>query len=102
MSNFIVKNLRGTSGKVCMCGSWLDHWYNATGSRRSTCSVLGCSGGAEVGAHVLEVTTEGGNNRRHWIVPMCNYCNQSGGLLAIDIRVTPISANTQLMGCYAA
>lgn len=76
------------------------HWYRHAGSRRSTCSVIGCSNPATVGAHVHELTSKRGGDWSHWIVPMCHRCNMSPDDLPVDIRVALISANTQAMGCY--
>jgi hypothetical protein len=97
---FMVRNARGTSRRrACDCGTWIDHWYNETGSRRSTCAVLGCSDIATVGAHVVDVSRRGARPH-HWIVPTCHHCNMTGDELAIKISVYLVSANTRLMGCY--
>lgn len=96
----MVRNIRGTAGRFCACGSWLAHWYTETGSSRSTCVVLGCSNEATVGAHVHEITTARGAHWKQYIVPMCHACNMSAEDLEIDSRVTLVSANTQFMGCY--
>jgi hypothetical protein len=103
MADYIlVRNARGTSRRRrCDCGSWLDHWYNETGSFRITCSVLGCSDVATVGAHVVDVSRRG-TKPRHWIVPTCHQCNMASDELAIKVSVALVSANTQLMGCYRA
>lgn len=99
-SNYVVRNVRGTSGRTCACGSWLAHWFTETSSSRATCAVLGCSNEATVGAHVFEVTTVRGGNWKQFIVPMCHACNMSSADLEIDRRVALVSANTAAMGCY--
>lgn len=97
---FIVRNVRGTAGRLCACGSWLDHWYNETRSRRTMCAVLGCANDVAVGAHVHELTTKRGANWEQFIVPLCQPCNMSRDDLLVDVRIELVSANTQLMGCY--
>lgn len=66
------KNKKGTAQRSCKCGSWKQHWINC--SRRkwpATCSVLGCSNIATLGAHIYntdpKVTGE-------YIIPACDKC----------------------------
>lgn len=68
-----VKNLHGTSGKTCSCPgshSWLEHWERIAGHKAKYCAA--CAALAEVGGHVKKV----GNDRSHYIVPLCSACNQ--------------------------
>lgn len=101
MADYIfVQNARGTSRRrACGCGTWIDHWYNETGSLRVTCAALGCSATATVGAHVRDVSRSRAKPR-HWIVPTCHHCNMTRDELAIKIEVDLVSANTQIMKCY--
>lgn len=64
------------------------------------CSIVGCSNGVAVGAHVVAVNIDRGSNFQHWIVPLCHGCNMSADDLVLDSRVALISANTKEMGCY--
>lgn len=99
-THLLVRNLRGTSGRLCLCGSWLDHWYNETRSTRWLCAVLGCSNDATVGAHVQLLDNRGGFE--WWIVPMCKSHNHAWNddEMWLDCRVDGVSANTRMMGCY--
>lgn len=99
-THFLVRNLRSTSHRACTCGTWMDHWYNDTGSSRSTCSVLGCSNEASVGAHVLDM--DGRAGWEEWIVPMCHSHNHHSNdeEMWLDSRIILVSANTKRMGCY--
>ncbi|MCW8113986.1 hypothetical protein [Yersinia intermedia] len=66
-----VKNLNNTAGKVCGCGTWLQHWKNYTKKSNSLCGNLSCGASSEVGAHVKKVGVAG----EHYIVPFCKKCN---------------------------
>jgi hypothetical protein len=69
-----VKNLKNTSGKECAkCDSWLEHWETHTGKTISYCLGKGCSGSADLGAHVKKV---GAGDDSHYIVPLCYECNK--------------------------
>ncbi len=69
-----VKNLTITADKRCTkCDSWLGHWKKHTGKTASFCSGKGCTGAADVGAHVKKVAVDDG---KHYIVPLCYECNK--------------------------
>ncbi len=68
-----VKNLNGTTGLSCGCGSWLAHWRNYAGSSRKICAVKGCGRFATVGAHVK--CTDNRTDNRWWIAPFCKTHN---------------------------
>jgi hypothetical protein len=99
-THLLVRNLRGTSGRLCLCGSWIDHWYNETRSTRWSCAVLGCANDATVGAHVQLLDNRDGFG--WWIVPMCNPHNHTWNAdeMWLDCRVDAVSANARMMGCY--
>jgi hypothetical protein len=98
MAHFWVRNVIGTTGRDCACGTWIDHFHNHTrGSRPSRCPVIRCGGDAVLGAHVTIVDH---GTRHEWIVPMCHGCNQDPDDLLIDGRIDPVPANTQETGCY--
>ena len=85
-----VKNLNGTAGKSCTCpgsGSWLEHWKKKAGHKASLCTALDCKGKAEVGGHVKKV----GEDRSHYIVPLCYSCNRRSD--EFDSYYQLISAN---------
>jgi len=91
--NWKVKNLNGTTGLRCRCGSWLAHWYNYTGSRRRRCAVIGCQRNVEVGAHVLSADRR--TDVKWWIAPFCkthnHYTHNKDVFLKEEIEL--ISAN---------
>jgi hypothetical protein len=85
-----VQNLEQTSSKKSTCcGSWITHYKrnlklpqetNFPCSRKD-CPGLGISAIANVvGAHV-KVT----GSRKHWIVPLCSFCNNQRGKV-LEIR----------------
>jgi len=72
----LVKNLKGTSGKTCKCGSWLDHWKkNSNGiAIPSYCVASGCYKSVEVGGHVKKVGIGDDNS---YIIPICQSHNMT-------------------------
>lgn len=72
-----MKNLNGTTGKECKCGSWLAHWKNIAGiSSTPKCHVMECNAIAEVGAHVILPKMNNESLRRlNYIAPMCKMHN---------------------------
>lgn len=97
-TNHLVLNLNGTARKRCKCGSWLEHWYNATRSARSICATWGCSGDAEVGAHVRDQDNRSGHE--HWIVPLCRGCNNKTEDFFVKNGVFLVPANKAITGCF--
>ena len=93
-TNYCVKNLNGTSDNTPPSGSssWLGMWKDETRSTRKTCSVMGCSKPAEVGAHVQIKDKRCGNS--WYITPTCkghnNYHNTQQ--MYLDSRVTLVPA----------
>ena len=93
-TNFCVKNINGTSKNTHPSGSssWLGQYEKVTGSTRKTCSVMGCSRKAEVGAHVQIKDGRVGNE--WYLTPMCkahnNYHNTQP--MYLDSRVRLVSA----------
>lgn len=87
------KNKRGTSVRSCKCGSWKQHWIN--GSKKAWpkyCCVAGCTGTAEVGAHVYNTSSD---VHGEYIVPTCKGCNARTDEFSLEIGTTLISANKQ-------
>lgn len=95
-----VRNIRGTSWRSCSCGSWIEHYYNATGSRRQICGAYGCGKPAQVGAHVHKIVGRGRADWREYIVPFCHACNMTSDEIDLKVGVILVPANTQVMGCY--
>ena len=94
-TNYLVKNINGTSeerykDQNCRCRSWLAHWRNNTGSDRSTCCVIQCNRGVQVGAHVQIKDGRVGDN--WYIAPFCKKCNNYNNIskMFIDSRTTLI------------
>ncbi len=92
-THYIVKNLHGTTGLTCGCGSWLAHWRNGAFSARESCAVLGCGRAAMVGAHVI--STDRRTDRQWWIAPFCHFHNHHtrDDEFFLDSRITLVSAN---------
>jgi hypothetical protein len=94
-TNFFVRNLNGTSGRRCRCGTWIDHWRRFSNGARITCARLECQNSAILGAHVQIVDRRYG--RDWWIVPLCYACNNrmNDQTMHIDRRTIMISANVR-------
>lgn len=98
-THIFVRNIRGTSNRMCGCRTWLGHWSKATGTIVGRCSVLGCGEPATVGAHVVQL--DGRASWDWWIVPTCHghnhYSNDTGMWLKRGSKLA--SANARRMGC---
>jgi len=86
----IVKNVNGTSGLKCKCGSWLDHWKRFSGQTVNYCVEVGCREKEVLGAHVQRDDIF---DRSWYIVPLCAKHNQQTNSLAISDAVNLVSAN---------
>lgn len=101
-THFIVENIDGTSHlkarQVCGCKDWTTHWRKHTGSRRTTCMVLGCSRPVEVGAHVRLI--DGRRTDAPHIAGLCKGHNHPTQTLemALDARSALIEA-AYIDGC---
>lgn len=83
------KNKKGTSDRTCGCGSWKQHWLNASGEKWPTaCSILGCSNTATLGAHIINSEVSG-----EYIVPACDSCNKLNSEFDLKGGITLVSAN---------
>lgn len=81
-----VKNLNGTSDndpKKKGYSSWKSFWEDKTGREFSSCSCSGCLESASVGAHVQKVSLD---DRKWYIVPLCNSCNVSKKDEVFEVR----------------
>ena len=88
----IVKNINGTSGHICGCVSWLEHWKKfSKQSLLTSCPTKGCSNEIEVGAHVQENRAL---DQKWYIVPLCKECNAKiGDSLDIMDGIALVSAS---------
>ena len=86
-----IRNINGTSGNSCGCGSWLKHWERFSGQRTEFCQAKGCLNGDIVGAHVQkEASTDNG----WYIYPLCNAHNQrTSTSLEVSDNYHLVSAN---------
>jgi len=87
-----VKNKQGTADRKPPAGysSWLEFWEKKRGKKAQDCEVLGCSGKAEVGGHVIRV----GAGSKEYILPMCAACNskpEHDMFKAWDSDLVPVS-----------
>lgn len=66
------RNKAGTADRACSCGSWKDHWLKFSGKPWPLhCSKDGCSGSADVGAHIVNPAL----GKHEYIAPLCLGCN---------------------------
>jgi hypothetical protein len=85
------KNKNGTGNRSCSCGSWKQHWINASGKPwPKECSIQGCTNNATLGAHIINSSVSGER-----IVPACDSCNKLSGEFTLKGGVTLVSANKQ-------
>lgn len=78
------KNKNGIGARTCKCGSWKQHWVNASGkSWPAKCSVVGCNNPAVFGAHIIINS----DVSREYIVPVWDSCNN---------RISPFDQKQEL------
>jgi hypothetical protein len=97
--NWRVKNLNGTTGLRCSCGSWIKHWFKYTKSARKTCAVVGCMQTASVGAHVISCDKR--TDVQWWIAPFCSGHNNWRFTEPVFLKteIELVSANKKYAGC---
>lgn len=84
-----VKNRKGSGDEKCTtCESWLRHWENGTGDKKSICGTSGCSGSPVLGGHVVKV---GGSDSKSYITPICSECNSKTGEFDVLWSLYPAS-----------
>ena len=93
--NVKVKNINGTSSRICKCGSWLNHWRNFSGQLlHSFCSEVTCMQSSEVGAHVQK---DSATDKSWYIVPLCKEHNaRTGDSINIIEGINLVSANVNV------
>ena len=94
--NWRVVNVEGSTWRKCYCVSWIDHWREYSGGTRQSCSRLGCTNPAQVGAHVR--IDDYRTSRNIYIVPLCKACNhwRNGESMFIDRRTHLVPGNVAL------
>jgi len=85
-----IANINGTSDDTCACGSWLAHWRKFSGQATGYCTVPGCLNKDLVGAHVQKAL---GWDANWYIVPLCNFHNQSKEELDVNDNFKLVPAN---------
>ncbi len=89
-----LRNINGTSGRDCACGSWLKHWETFAGrSAPEYCPVDGCLEKRLVGAHVQN---DSSTDKSWFIAPLCAKHNAKAGSLSVPDWVVLVSANLSL------
>jgi hypothetical protein len=87
-----LRNINGTSGNTCSCGSWLEHWKNFSGQPPPIfCPAERCIEKPEVGAHVQK---DNSPDDGWYIVPLCKtHSAETDESLTISDSVNLVSAN---------
>jgi hypothetical protein len=86
-----LKNINGTSGLTCSCGSWLKHWAKFSGQNIPTyCVETSCYQKPEVGAHVQK---DSSTDRNWYIVPLCSRHNAKADTLIVGDYIALVPAN---------
>lgn len=91
-----VRNVNGTTGLSCKCGSWLDHWKKFSGQTCQYCSQSSCRNPPDVGGHVQKVSS---TDNSWYIIPLCHSHNQKSSEMEImDSRVFVSAVATDKCG----
>jgi len=86
-----IKNINGTAGNKCKCGTWLQHWEKFAGRSLPTfCAEKNCSKTDLVGAHVQK---DSAIDRSWYIVPLCSGHNRTANEIEILDTIPLVSAN---------
>lgn len=86
-----VKNVSGTSGLDCACGSWLEHWKKFSGATLPQwCYEKTCTNKPTVGAHVQK---DSASDKSWYIVPLCDLHNKQTDTLELIISPVFTPAN---------
>lgn len=82
-------NKNGTADRRCICGTWKKHWIKFSGKKwPDKCMVKGCDAPATLGAHITKV-----GERKEYIIPACEGCNQSSEAFQLKQEDCLVSAN---------
>ena len=86
-----VQNVSSTSKKQAPKGysTWKEWWESRKGRKFSTCSSIGCTNLAEVGAQVKKSEVV---DRMWYIVPLCKSCSQISGTEPFHVRYYDLEA----------
>lgn len=86
----VVKNINGTSGKDCPCGSWITHYRKHAATVSRFCVEASCIADSDlVGAHVQK---DDPDDRNWYIIPLCKKHNAKAASLTIAM-VSLVLAN---------
>lgn len=89
-----IKNINGTSGNICQCSTWLDHWLEFSGQGLPNyCPEIICTEKPEVGAHVQK---DNSTDSSWYIVPLCEKHNRETGKsleISAAINLAPANVN---------
>ena len=106
-ANTVLVNRNGTSkmGPSCPnCGPWIDHWQKISGKSAPNaghCAIKGCTGRTKDGSPAqmegCHVTIKGCEDKRIFIVPICQCCNHKpdGAELVLSKSMTLVWGNVQ-------
>ena len=86
-----IKNINGTGGNTCKCGSWLNHWKKFSRGKAGLCKERSCANRATVGAYVQKANSK---DKRWYVIPLCTTHNSmKGKKLELFLYPTLVSAN---------
>lgn len=85
-----VKNINGTQGAKCKCGSWLDHWKKFSGQTTLYCVEVNCREKELLGAHVQK---DNPTDQSWYIIPLCAKHNKATTVLEVTDAVNLVPAN---------
>ena len=82
-------NKVGTADRICICGSWKNHWISFSGQAwPADCAVQPCLNPPTLGGHITHPSVTGER-----IVPMCDACNKLTGTFGLKGGLVLPSAN---------
>lgn len=99
MTNYTVKNIKGTSDNKAPEGysSWLDYWDRNNGNIDVSffCQAVGCSEFAINGAHVQLL----GENNQWYIVPLCAKHNNHNNTSTMQVfgPLVPVNSSNPIL-----
>jgi hypothetical protein len=88
----LIKNIKGTTGHNCVCGSWLKHWENFSDQTSEYCQAEGCTEKDPLGAHAQKAYSK---DEAWYIYPLCKTHNQHLGELDVSAFYKLVPANIQ-------
>ncbi len=86
-----IKNMMVMSGRLCTCGSWIEHWKKYSGQTVACCVEVSCTGKDLMGVHVQKASTEDGD---WYIIPLCQAHSEIQGEIEVSDNYKLVSADT--------